>query len=61
MASGETQKLEISNFEPVLRSLGGHMNWFLPEYSTRFLLNFKNQYLDSPQIKVLLKNFFYLI
>jgi hypothetical protein len=52
MAGEETQKLEFSNFEPVLRSLGGHLNWFLHEYNTLSLLNLKKHYLDSPEIKV---------
>jgi len=52
MSSIDTQKLELANFDPVLRSLGGHMNWFLSEYNTQSLLNLKKHYLDSPNINV---------
>lgn len=52
MAGEETQKLEYANFEPVLRSLGGHTNWFLHEYNTQTLLNLRKHYLDSAEIKV---------
>ncbi len=27
MSSIDTQKLELANFDPVLRSLGGHCSW----------------------------------
>lgn len=52
MSGEETQKLEFANFEPVLRSLGGNINWFLHEYNTDTLLNLRKHYLDSPEIKV---------
>jgi len=52
MASNDTKNLDFANFDPVLRSLGGHINWFTSEYNTKSLLNIKKDFLDSPNIKV---------
>ena len=53
LANDDTKVIELSNLEPVLRSLGGHLNWFVQEYSTQSLKNLKKHYLDSPEVKVI--------
>jgi hypothetical protein len=52
LSSQGNRTVDFQNFEPIIRNLGGHMNWFVKEYSTANLIHFKNSNLDSPNIKV---------
>ena len=52
LGSEGNRTIDFQNFEPVIRSLGGHMNWFVKEYNTSSLLQYKNSHLESAEIKV---------
>jgi hypothetical protein len=52
LSSQGNRTVDFHNFEPIIRNLGGHMNWFTKEYSTASLVQFKNSNLDSANIKV---------
>ena len=52
LSSEGNRTSDFQNFEPIIRNLGGHMNWFLKEYSTANLIQVKNSNLESAEIKV---------
>lgn len=52
LTSEQNLRKDIQNFEPIIRNLGVHMNWFLKEFSTANLIQFKNSNLESSEVKV---------